>query len=67
MRTVARYAFEHRRLHRLAADVFAHNEASRRVLEKAGFTEEGALREAAFVDGEYRDLVRYGLLAGELE
>ncbi|WP_101297830.1 GNAT family N-acetyltransferase [Halegenticoccus soli] len=66
VRTVARYAFEERRLHKVAAAVYDYNAGSRRVLEKAGFAEEGVHREEAFVGGEYRDVIRYGLLADEL-
>ena len=67
VRTVARYAFEERRLHKVAAEAYEHNEGSLRVLEKVGFEREGVRREEAFVGGEYRDVHRYGLLAGELE
>lgn len=59
------YAFDHQRLHRVDAETYGFNEASRRVLEKAGFEHEGVRREAAFVDGEYRDVHVYGALASE--
>lgn len=66
VRLIARYAFEERRLHKVAAEAYDRNTGSRRVLEKVGFTEEGVHREEAFVGGVYRDVVRYGLLADEL-
>jgi ribosomal-protein-alanine N-acetyltransferase len=56
------YAFQQLRLHKVRADIREFNEASRRVLEKIGFTHEGVLRESRFVDGEYWDRHRYGLL-----
>lgn len=59
------YAFEERRLEKMVAMAYETNEASRRVLEKTGFTEEGVLREEAFVGGERVDVHRYGLLATE--
>lgn len=59
------YAFDHRRLEKLHADALAANQASRRVLEKNGFREEGRFREHAHVDGERDDVIRYGLLADE--
>jgi RimJ/RimL family protein N-acetyltransferase len=62
-RTVVKHGFDRLRLHKVVAKAFADNEASKRVLEKVGFTEEGVFRDEAFVEGEYRDLVRYGLLA----
>lgn len=63
--TVCGYAFEEQRLNKVYATVFVTNPASRRVLEKAGFKEEGLLREEAFVAGEHVDVRRYGLLAEE--
>jgi RimJ/RimL family protein N-acetyltransferase len=59
------YAFDHQRLHRVDAETYGFNEASRRVLEKAGFEHEGVRRDAAFVDGAYRDVHVYGALASE--
>lgn len=67
VRTLAGYAFGELRLERLAADVYATNEASARVLEKAGFEHEGVQREHAVVEGERVDLHRYGLLADEFD
>jgi RimJ/RimL family protein N-acetyltransferase len=62
---VVDHGFEELRLHRVAARVHEGNEASRRVLERVGFTREGVHREAAFRDGEYRDTWWYGLLEGD--
>lgn len=59
------YAFDQRRLHKVNARVLAFNEGSRRVLESVGFEREGLLRDAFYVDGEYVDADRYGLLEGE--
>lgn len=66
-RLLLRYAFRERGLHRVTAHAFAPNQASRRVLEKVGFREEGRLREDAFVDGERVDTVIHGILAEEFE
>jgi RimJ/RimL family protein N-acetyltransferase len=62
-RTLTEYAFEQRRLHRVQARVVSFNDASARVLEKAGFEREGVHRETVFVDGDHRDVVWYGRLA----
>jgi len=62
---VCGYAFEERRLNKVYATTYATNPASSRVLEKAGFTREGVLRKEGFVDGDYVDMYRYGLLAEE--
>lgn len=64
-RTVVAYAFDERRLHKVYARAFAFNDASMRVLEKTGFEREGTHRDQVFVDGEYVDVHRYGLLADE--
>mgnify|MGYP000383303108 CR=1 FL=1 len=67
LRTLTADAFDERRLHKLTAQIYATNDASRRVLENVGYTEEGVFRQEAFVDGAYVDVHRYGLLAEEFE
>lgn len=64
---VLTHGFDQQGYHRIAARVFAFNEASQGLLESLGFTLEGRHREAAFVDGEYTDVLWYGLLAAEWE
>lgn len=59
------YAFEELRLHRVQADLVATNDASRGLLESLQFTREGRFRDDEFQDGEYVDVLRYGLLAEE--
>ena len=65
--TATTYAFDHRRLHRVSAQVLDFNEASQRLLESLGFREEGILRERMYVDGAYRDLHVFGVLEDEWE
>ncbi|WP_246998358.1 GNAT family N-acetyltransferase [Halosolutus gelatinilyticus] len=64
-RLTVEYAFQQLRLHRVDARVFEFNEPSRRLLESVGFCREGVLRDAEFIDGEYRDVYWYGLLEDE--
>lgn len=59
------YAFDERRCHRLVAGAHETNDASRALLETLGFREEGRLRENTFLDGEFVDTIRYGLLVSE--
>jgi RimJ/RimL family protein N-acetyltransferase len=66
-RRLVRYGFEDLRLHKIKANAYESNPASRRVLEKVGFEEEGLFRDHAYVRGEYVDVHRYGLLAEEFE
>ena len=49
------HAFREAGLHRLEATVRPENAASRRVLERSGFREEGLLRRYLHVDGDWRD------------
>jgi len=61
------YAFEAHEIRGLQAQAFAPNEGSVGVLENLGFAHEGTLRDARFRDGEYVDVVWYGLLREEWE
>ncbi|MGH3102758.1 MAG: GNAT family N-acetyltransferase [Gaiellaceae bacterium] len=60
-----RHAFDDLNLRRVFLHVFATNERARRVYERAGFVEEGRLREAAYVDGAFVDVVVMGLLRAD--
>lgn len=50
-------------LHRVEAATLPHNLASRRLLEKTGFREEGRGRGYLRIAGQWQDHVLYGLLA----
>ena len=50
---------------RIHAEPFARNAASRRVLEKAGFTLEGTLRRSVYKNGEMLDSCIYALVREE--
>jgi RimJ/RimL family protein N-acetyltransferase len=54
-------------LHRVTAEVFAHNAAAVRLYEKLGFAREGVLRQAQrdAETGKFGDVVVMGLLAAE--
>jgi RimJ/RimL family protein N-acetyltransferase len=49
------YGFEVLKLHRVFAVPFARNLASKRVLEKCGFAQEGLMRRSAIKDGRILD------------
>ena len=51
---------------RIYAEPFAHNTASRRVLEKAGFTLEGVLRKSVSKRGRVCDSCMYALLVEDM-
>jgi [ribosomal protein S5]-alanine N-acetyltransferase len=53
------FCFENFPLRRISAEVFANNPASARVLEKAGFTFEGRLKNHVVKDGQLLDSLLY--------
>lgn len=65
IRQACRAVFAGSDLLRIYAEPFAHNTASRRALEKAGFTHEGTLRQNAVKDGQVLDMELYSLLREE--
>ena len=56
---VTDFCFENFPLRRIFAEVFANNPASARVLEKAGFTLEGRLKNNVVKDGQLVDSLLY--------
>lgn len=56
------FAFETLGLHRVEAACLVHNEASRRLLIKVGFTEEGLARRYLCIDGKWQDHRTFGIL-----
>lgn len=59
------FAFDRLRLHRVEAACLPQNQASRRLLLKGGFREEGYAKEYLSIDGRWQDHLLFGLLAGE--
>ncbi len=67
VRAVIRFGFARMGLNRLQARCIAENDASARVMEKAGMSYEGTLRESEYVKGAYRDMKLYSILRREFE
>jgi len=63
VRTVTRFCFERLRLHRVEAACIPTNEASRGVLLKAGFRQEGLARAYLRINGIWRDHLLFGLIS----
>ncbi|MDY6778034.1 MAG: GNAT family protein [Candidatus Nanohaloarchaea archaeon] len=61
------YCFDELNLHKVAARAYEHNEPSQKMLERLGFQREGRFREEHHKQGEYRDILRYGLLRDEFQ
>ena len=59
------YLFLTKNIVRIQADANVENAASRRVLEKVGFTQEGVLRKVFFVQGAWQDAVLYSIMRDE--
>lgn len=59
---ICREAFAKFDIVRIYAEPFAHNQGSRRVLEKAGFAYEGTMRNGAYKNGKVISYCMYSLL-----
>jgi RimJ/RimL family protein N-acetyltransferase len=62
---LVRHLFDYTLAHRLEAQTDTANIAEQTVLERIGFRREGLLRGARFRQGDWHDLVIYGLLRSE--
>ena len=67
VKAVVDYAFQTMRLHRIEANVMPRNIASRRVLEKCGFREEGLAKKYLKIGGVWEDHIHMVLLNDALE
>lgn len=67
VRQICEYVFSQSDMIRIYAEPFAHNTASCRVLEKAGFQYEGTLRSNAVKNGKVMDMRVYSLLKEEMK
>lgn len=59
------YAFETVGLRRVELEVYSFNLRARRSYEKAGFVQEGVLRESLWWDGAWHDRILMGVLASD--
>ncbi|AIC92765.1 GNAT family N-acetyltransferase [Shouchella lehensis] len=62
LRAMIDFAFTEKNLHRVYARYFKSNPASGRVMEKAGMTKEGILKNHVSKEGAFEDLVYYGMV-----
>lgn len=65
VRVLCHYGFTVRGLHRLQIETLADNTAMLTAATKNGFTQEGSLRKAAWVQGAFTDEIILGLLSSE--
>lgn len=59
---LVRYAFHHLNMNKVALHVLADDDRAVGAYKKAGFVEEGRLREHAWHDGAYRDVLAMAVL-----
>jgi RimJ/RimL family protein N-acetyltransferase len=65
LRVLLGYGFRSRNLHRVHLQTLASNEPALRAYLAVGFVEEGRLRQHAWVEGTYDDVVLMGVLREE--
>lgn len=59
------YAFDQLNFHRLYARAYDGNRPSQKIWERLGFEKEGSLRDHTYTQGEYKDVIYYGMIKGE--
>jgi RimJ/RimL family protein N-acetyltransferase len=64
-RAMVRHGLFDLNLHRIYVSILRDNVSSIRMCEKAGFREEGTIREGAYKNGRYHDLVLMGLIKSD--
>lgn len=62
LRALTEYAFDELRLNCVYAEILTHNDASKGLFEKCGYTYEGELRQRVFKGGAYRNVFVYSRL-----
>jgi [ribosomal protein S5]-alanine N-acetyltransferase len=63
IRRAVKFFVEDMKIHKIRASFYGKNVASKRVLEKAGFIEEGYMRDNVQIEGEYEDEYLMALIA----
>ncbi|MCX7710284.1 MAG: GNAT family N-acetyltransferase [Clostridia bacterium] len=66
VKRLIRFAFEEMKLNRIDAVHVCENEASGKVMQKAGMTYEGLLRQRLYSKGRYWDVKQYAILKDDL-
>lgn len=66
LKMLKNHAFNELSLNKLAAICTVENIGSYTVLEKAGFSREGCLKQDVLIDGQYKDCYIYGLCRSDL-
>ncbi|VTR42005.1 N-acetyltransferase GCN5 [Actinobacillus pleuropneumoniae] len=67
IRTIISYGFDRMKLVRIEASCLPSNLGSARVMEKAGMTFEGIIRQSIFVKGKHEDLKLYSIVVDDYQ
>jgi RimJ/RimL family protein N-acetyltransferase len=62
---ILRYAFQAQNMHKVRGGYLENNPASERIMEKAGFQEEGVERDYRYIDGEWKNVHWMSILEDE--
>lgn len=62
---IIKHAFNHLNMHRLYLGCLIKNKAMKSLALKLGFIQEGIRKSAIYSNGEYSDVVEFGLLKDE--
>ena len=65
MQEIERLGFEQYNLHKLWLIVWEENKKARHIYQKAGFKEEGVLRDEYFHNGKFHNMIRMSMLENE--
>jgi len=66
VKLVVNYAFTELKLHRIEAGVMPHNTGSIKVMQKAGFTQEGLARKNVNINGRWEDHLMFAMLEEDM-
>ncbi|PSG98833.1 MAG: GNAT family N-acetyltransferase [Nanohaloarchaea archaeon SW_7_43_1] len=66
-RLITEYGFKQLNYHKIYARAHTDNQASISLWKKLGFEKEGVFKDHTFTQGEYKDIVYYGILEGDWE
>jgi len=66
VKVLMRYGFEELELNRIEIRAGVDNTKSRAIPERLGFMQEGILRQAEYVNGEFKDMAVYSLLREDI-
>jgi RimJ/RimL family protein N-acetyltransferase len=65
IRTILGWAFGYLNLNRVYLTVYGYNQRAIRCYQKCGFQQEGIMRQAHYIDGQYSDEWMMGILQNE--